>query len=191
MHRISLTQTAHTVIRQHLHAGDIAIDATVGNGHDTVFLAELTGPAGAVYGFDIQPTALASARLKLEQHKVGGGVTLINDSHARIAELVPQVHHGNIKAVMFNLGYLPGSNKTVITKSESTLAALNAALQILSPQGVITILAYPGHNGGDQETSNVQTWCEQLDKHRNTFTVLHGDEQKNTSPRLFVIQLNG
>ena len=190
MQRISLTKTAHTVIQQHVHTGDTAIDATVGNGHDTLFLAELTGPNGKVYGFDIQPSALASARFKLEQHKLGSHITFINDSHAHIAELVPKAHHGNIKAVMFNLGYLPGSDKTVITQSESTLTALNATLKILSSQGVITILAYPGHSGGEQETRSLQTWCEQLDKHRYTVSMLHGDEQKNTSPRLFVIQLN-
>ncbi len=189
MPRIALTQTAHTVIQQHLQAGDTAIDATVGNGHDTVFLARLTGPNGCVYGFDTQPSALASARLKLEQHRLGSRVTLINDSHARIAELVPKTQHGKVKAVMFNLGYLPGSDKTVITQSASTLAALNAALQILAPEGVITILAYPGHNGGDQETSSVQTWCEQLDSQRYAVSVLHGEAHKNTSPRLFVVQL--
>ncbi len=189
MPRISLTQTAHTVIQQHLQAGDTAIDATVGNGHDTVFLAGLTGPNGCVYGFDIQPSALASVRLKLEQHQLGNRVILINDSHARIAELVPKTQHGKVKAVMFNLGYLPGSDKTVITQSASTLAALNATLQMLSPQGVITILAYPGHSGGDQETNSVQTWCEQLDPQRYFVSVLHGEAEKNTSPRLFVIQL--
>jgi len=189
MPRISLTQSAHNVIQQHLHAGDIALDATVGNGHDTLFLAELTGQSGAVYGFDIQPSALASARSRLEQHRLEGCVTLINDSHARIAELIPKALHGKVKAVMFNLGYLPGSDKTVITQSESTLTALNAALQVLAPHGVITVLAYPGHSGGDQETGSVQAWCEQLDKSRYSFSMLHGDAQKDTSPRLFVIQL--
>lgn len=188
MPRISLTQSAHAVIQQHLNTGDSAIDATVGNGHDTVFLAELAGPDGSVYGFDIQPSALASARARLEQHRLDGCVTLINDSHARIAELIPKAQHGKVKAVMFNLGYLPGSDKTVITQSASTLAALNAALDILSPQGVITILAYPGHSGGDQETDNVQTWCEQLDTSRYPFSILHGDAKNNSSPRLYVIR---
>jgi 16S rRNA C1402 N4-methylase RsmH len=189
MPRISLTQTAHTVIQQHLQADDTAIDATVGNGHDTLFLARLTGPNGCVYGFDIQPPALTSARSRLKQHRLDGCVTLINDSHAHIDRLVPKTQHGKVKAVMFNLGYLPGSDKTVITQSASTLAALNAALQILAPEGVITILAYPGHSGGDEETSGVQTWCERLDPLHHTVSVLHGEAHKNTSPRLCVIQL--
>jgi hypothetical protein len=190
MSRISLTQSAHTVIQNHLLAGDTAIDATVGNGHDTLFLATLTVPNGSVYGFDIQPAALASAQLRLQQQRLDGGVTLINDCHSRIAELIPKAQHGKIKAVMFNLGYLPGSDKTVITQSESTLAALDAALDILSRQGVITILAYPGHSGGDQETASIQAWCEQLEKNRCTVSIQHGDIQNKTSPLLFVIRLH-
>ena len=188
MKRISLVKEAHAIIQQHLQPGDIALDATVGNGHDTLFLAEKVGPAGLVYGFDIQASALASTRLKLEQHDLSARVILAHDSHARIAEVIPKSHHGSLKAIMFNLGYLPGSDRTVITQTESTLAALNAALELLAPKGVITILAYPGHSGGDQETCNVQNWCGQLDESRFSARIIHGTEPTSTSPRLMVIE---
>ena len=188
MKRISLVKEAHAIIQQHLQPGDIALDATVGNGHDTLHLAKQVGPAGQVYGFDIQASALDSARLKLEQHNLCACVTLSHDSHAHIAEVIPEHHQGNIKAVMFNLGYLPGSDKTVITQTGSTLAALNAALAVLAPKGVVTILAYPGHSGGDEETSSVQNWCGQLNSHQFSVRIIHSTEQTSTSPRLMVIE---
>lgn len=191
MKRISLVKEAHAIVQQYLQPGDIAVDATVGNGHDTVFLAEQVGPAGQVYGFDIQASALASARLKLEQRNLCACITLIHDSHARITEAIPECRHGGIKAVMFNLGYLPGRDKTVITQTESTLAALNNALDILAPDGIITILAYPGHAGGDRETRSVQSWCGQLHSGRFSVRIIHGAERKDTSPRLFVIEKTG
>lgn len=191
MKRISLVSEAHTVIRQRLQTGDIAIDATVGNGHDTLFLADQVGTAGTVYGFDVQASALASARKKLEQTNAGTGVILIHDSHAHIAESIPARHHGSIDAVMFNLGYLPGSDKTVITQSETTLAALNAVLELLAPNGMITILAYPGHVGGAEETRCVQSWCDHLNDDRYSVQIIQGTEPKHTSPRLFVIEQTG
>ncbi|MGR9115976.1 MAG: class I SAM-dependent methyltransferase [Gammaproteobacteria bacterium] len=188
MKRTSLVKEAHSVIMEHLHRGDIAIDATVGNGNDTLFLAEQVGPAGKIYGFDIQPLALASTRAKLTQHDLNHRVVLIEDSHARLAENVPEPYHGMIKAIMFNLGYLPGSDKAIITQTESTLAALDAALKILAPGGLVTIMAYPGHTGGDHETESVHTWCGNLENSRFSVRIIYGAEHKNSSPRLFVIE---
>ncbi len=86
-----------------------------------------------------------------------------------MAEKIPVQYHGKISAIMFNLGYLPGGDKTIITLANSTLLALNGASRLLSAGGIITLLAYPGHDGGDIETVQVKNWCEQLDT--NHFTV--------------------
>ncbi|PKM11207.1 MAG: 16S rRNA (cytosine(1402)-N(4))-methyltransferase [Gammaproteobacteria bacterium HGW-Gammaproteobacteria-3] len=188
MKRISLVQEAHAIVRQYLQPGHNAIDATVGNGHDTLFLAQQVGPKGHVYGFDIQPQALASARLKLNQHNLDARVTLINESHARLAELVPQHAHARIQAVMFNLGFLPGSDKTVITQTESTLAALNAALRVLAFPGIITLIAYPGHVGGAEEACKVETWCGQQYLQRFSLRRIDSVQADSASPRLFVIE---
>ncbi len=188
MKRISLVNTAHDLIRDILHPGDIAIDATVGNGHDTVFLAKQVGPSGHVYGFDIQQQAIDSTVDKLRQAQLSDCLTLIHASHADMGEKIPVDLHGKIKAIMFNLGYLPGGDKSVITQTGSTLIALTVATRILAVDGIITLLAYPGHPGGDQETDQVKNWCEQLDREQFEISTIYSTEHKDTAPRLFVIR---
>lgn len=187
MKRISLVNAAHDLIRDILHPGDIAIDATVGNGHDTVFLAGQVGPPGRVYGFDIQQAAIDSTLEKFRQTHIPDCLTLIHASHADMAEKVPEHFHGKIRVIMFNLGYLPGGDKSVITQTDSTLPALTAATRILAVNGIITLLAYPGHPGGDRETDQVKNWCEQLDTEQFEVSTIYSTEHKDTAPRLFVI----
>lgn len=188
MKRISLINTAHDLIRDILHPGDIAIDATVGNGHDTLFLAEQVTPSGHVYGFDIQQAAIDSALDKFRQAHIPECLTLIHASHADMSEKIPAALHGKIKAIMFNLGYLPGGDKSVITQTDSTLTALTVAARILAVNGIITLLAYPGHPGGDMETDQVKNWCEQLDTEQFEVSTIYSTEHKDTAPRLFVIR---
>ncbi|MFZ2171346.1 MAG: class I SAM-dependent methyltransferase [Methylococcaceae bacterium] len=199
MQRISLVNMAHNVIRNRLHPGDIAIDATAGNGHDTVFLLGQVSPTGRVFGFDIQQAAIDSTWAKVE-FCFGTGksglsnaplrpecLTLIQASHADMAEKIPTNYHGKINAIMFNLGYLPGSDKSIITRTESTLSALAIASRMLSSKGIITIMAYPGHHGGDQETSEVKNWCKQLDKEQFSVSIFYSTENKVSAPRLYVL----
>ncbi|MDD5578329.1 MAG: class I SAM-dependent methyltransferase [Methylobacter sp.] len=191
MQRISLVDTAHNFIRENLRPGDIAVDATVGNGHDTLFLAEQISPSGIVYGFDIQQAALDSTRIKFRQTKFAECLTLIYASHAEMAEKIPDRHHGKIIACMFNLGYLPGGDKNIITRTESTLTALTIAGRLLSAQGIMTIIAYPGHSGGGQETARVKNWCEQLNTEQFKVSIIYGHEPKDSNPRLFLIRKLG
>lgn len=188
MKRISLVNSAHAQIKARLRPGDIAIDATVGNGHDTLFLAEHVAPSGHVYGFDLQNAAIASTQEKFRQTALSEYLTLIHASHAEMKSKIPKHHHRKISAIMFNLGYLPGGDKSIITLSESTLTALTSASQILANNGIITLLAYPGHPGGDRETHQVKNWCEQLDSEQFAVSIVYGTEHKDTAPRLFVIR---
>ncbi|HEY8097294.1 MAG TPA: class I SAM-dependent methyltransferase [Methylobacter sp.] len=188
MKRISLLNTAHDLIRDILRPGDIAIDATVGNGHDTLFLAERVGPSGHVYGFDIQQAAIDSTGEKFRQAQIPDCLTLIRASHADMSDKIPANLHGKIKAIMFNLGYLPGGDKSIITLTDSTLTALTVAARILAVNGIITLLAYPGHQGGDQETDQVKNWCGQLDARQFEVSTVYNTEHKDTAPRLFVIR---
>lgn len=187
MTRISLVNTAHDLIRNLLRPGDVAIDATVGNGHDTLFLAEQVGPSGRVYGFDIQQAAIDSTQEKFRQHRLSDCLTLLLASHADMVEKIPADFHGKISTIMFNLGYLPGGDKSVITLANSTLAALSAASRILAVNGVITLLAYPGHQGGDLETDQVKIWCDQLSPDQFTVDTIYSTHHKESAPRLFVI----
>jgi predicted methyltransferase len=187
MQRISLVNVAHNLIRDVLHPGDIAVDATVGNGYDTLFLVEQVSPSGRVFGFDIQQTAIESTKEKFQQTHSPECLTLIHASHADMSDKIPAHYHGNIKAIMFNLGYLPGGDKSVITQTDSTVTALTIASRILSPSGIITVMAYPGHPGGDMETDQVKNWCEQLDNNQFRISIIYSSENKESAPRLFVI----
>lgn len=186
--RISLLETAHGIVRAGLHAGDFAVDATLGNGHDTLFLADCVGEHGHVYGFDIQRQALSSTLMRLQQHGLEKRVTLLETSHAEMPACIPERFHGRIKAVMFNLGYLPGGDKSLITLSRSTLAAINAACR-LPAEVVITVLAYPGHNGGEQEVRELSEYCRNLQRQPqfDVDTILSQRHQEK-APQLFVIR---
>jgi predicted methyltransferase len=185
--RISLVDKAHELAGARLYPGAVAIDATVGNGYDTLFLLQKAAPAGRVYGFDIQQSALESARDRITNPVFLDCLTLFHRSHAQMDEMLPQAQHGRVSAVMFNLGYLPGGDKSVITRTESTLAALSAASRLLSPQGIITIIAYSGHAGGAQECEQVRQWCAQLDPGRFEFELIEAKPDDQSAPRLLAI----
>ena len=187
MQRISLLNTAHNFIKKVLHPGDIAIDATIGNGHDTLFLVEQVYPSGLVFGFDIQQIAIESTKEKIKQTNYPNCLTLIHTSHTEMYKAIPTHYHGNIKAIMFNLGYLPGGDKTIITSTDSTITALNNSCHLLSSNGIITIIAYPGHSGGDLETVQVTNWCDKLDINQFEVHVIYSSTDKQSAPRLFVI----
>jgi predicted methyltransferase len=187
MTTISLLKLAHQQLENNLQAGGIAIDATIGNGHDTLFLARHVGLTGCVYGFDIQQAAINATAERLQHAQLLACVTLILASHADMASHIPAHHHGKINACTFNLGYLPKGDKRLITQTHSTLLALNAASQLLAPRGIITILAYSGHAGGEEETNSIEQWAEQLNA---AFSVhrFFSAIPNPTAPRLLVVQ---
>lgn len=187
-HPPSLLQQAHTILEKHLHNGDIAIDATAGNGHDSLFLTKQIAPAGLVYCFDIQTAAINAMQNRLIAADLINCTQLIQDSHAQMSSHIAPEHHGKIKAIMFNLGYLPHGDKTIITETNSTLLALNSAVKLLGLDGIITILAYPGHHGGDSETAHVANWCNQLNPEKFSLKIILSAEHKDSAPRLFIVQ---
>jgi len=182
-----LTEQAHTVIRASVAPGATVIDATAGNGHDTLFLAKLVGPHGTVYAFDVQAQAIEATRTRLEQAGVTN-VTLLNGSHADMADLVPRQLHKGISAVMFNLGYLPGGDHALITQPESTLTAIQSALGLIEPGGTLTLLAYPGHRDGDIEMLAVEKYLTSLDPQTYTFRAAV-TSSTDTGPQLFVVDV--
>lgn len=187
---LSLVKRVHLLVSNVLIPGAIVIDATVGNGHDTMFLAKQVGHTGQVYGFDIQQAAIDKTLEKFRQTALPYP-QLIKASHAEMTKHIPIHEHGRISAVLFNLGYLPGSDQQVITQANSTINALISATRILEKNGIITIIAYPGHPGGDIETEQVSHWCTQLNPIE--FCVAHFPEiiHKVSAPRLFVISKVG
>ena len=148
---------AHQFVRNVVKTGDIAVDATLGNGHDALFLSKLVGEKGMVYGFDVQEVALQSSEERMEACGVEAFEFFLA-GHERMADFVK----AEVAVVMFNLGYLPRADKAVITTEQTTLPAVEAALALLKTGGLLTIMCYPGHEGGDVESAAVVKWCGAL-----------------------------
>ena len=129
--------------------GDFVIDATMGNGHDTAFLAELVGPSGEVFAFDIQKEALINTEQKLTELNLLPQTTLFPLGHEHLHAVLDE--ETEITAAIFNLGYLPKSNKEIITKPTTTKQALDGLLPHLVKGSRIILVVYYGHNEGGSE----------------------------------------
>ncbi|NNE92079.1 MAG: class I SAM-dependent methyltransferase [Verrucomicrobiales bacterium] len=178
------TALAHQLVRERLKPGETAVDGTIGNGHDTLFLANLVGKGGKVIGYDVQAEALESAREKVRDFPQ---VELIHASHERIRDLAETGLR--IDAAMFNLGYLPGGDKLVITQPVSTIAALEAALELGAR--ILTVVVYPGHEGGEEEARTVGEWATGLDQEKYSVVRYAFENQRNAPPFLIAIESTG
>ena len=155
---LNAVQLSHLLLKDKVLPGDRVADATCGNGHDTAFLAGLVGPAGRVWAFDVQEEAVAATRLLLDGEGLSDRVEIVHAGHETIGTVVPEP----LRAVIFNLGYLPGSDKSVVTRPGTTIAALEGASRLLLPGGVLMVVCYPGHLGGDEEARAVDEWGKAL-----------------------------
>jgi trans-aconitate methyltransferase len=151
---------SHFIMRNFVSDGDKAVDATCGNGHDTSLLAALVGSSGQVWGFDIQEQAIAETRRMLSEAGLAGQVTLLQTGHEEMGLHV----NGPVKAVLFNLGYLPGGDRCVITRPETTLIAMDQSLKLLARGGILMVTVYPGHGGGVTEQQMVDSWATALEQ---------------------------
>ena len=171
-------------ILSHLKEGDVCADFTMGNGHDTLFLSNTVKESGHVYAFDIQENALISTENRLKTQGEYANYTLIHDSHHNLKKYI----NGKIKAGMFNLGYLPGSNnKSLTTKRETTLPAVKDALDILDSDGILLIAVYPGHEEGEIEGKLLTEYFETIDRHEmsiSRFQIINSP----TSPYFFICE---
>ena len=155
-------------ILTHLKAGDVAVDFTMGNGHDTEFLSKTVGENGHVYAFDIQAQAVESTARNLAAAGCPQNYTLIRDSHHKVCDYV----RGPIKAGMFNLGYLPGGDKSITTMRETTLPAIQAAISLLGQDGILLIAVYPGHAEGEEEGKMITEYLATLSRYQMCCTQI-------------------
>jgi SAM-dependent methyltransferase len=157
--------TAHALWKSAVEQGDMVIDATCGNGHDTLRLAQLvlTTHSGKVVALDIQEEAIKNTKKILEENlgkEIQRRIELHQRSHIEFPETVEKQ---TVKLIVYNLGYLPGGDKQVTTRVESTLKSLQNALNLLAPQGLITVTCYPGHPEGKREENAVLSWAAGLE----------------------------
>jgi len=186
---LSVLSQAQRWVKDRVQPGDIVVDATAGNGSDTLFLARSAGAEGTVYTFDIQVEALENTQRRLDTYSEKSAlasVNLIHAGHETMADVVPPQAHGRIAAVMFNLGYLPGASTTVITQPTSTLTALESALSMLRNDGIVTVVVYPGHVGGKVEADAVRAWASSLSP-AVAQAVIYEFPQKVASPYLIAL----
>lgn len=185
---ISALTMAQRWISERVSIGEFVIDATAGGGVDTLALAQLVGAKGTVLAFDIQQEALNKTATRLKQFKdqtALATVSLICDSHANMAQYVDQA--GSVGAIMFNLGYFPGGDESIITIPTSTIEALEQSLDLLKVGGIITCMVYPGHTGGDTEAHIVQQWASRLPV-RRAQCIIYRQLQRDNAPYLIGIE---
>lgn len=181
----------HAYVKRVVQHGECTIDATTGNGHDTLFLANCVGPSGQVLGVDIQHAAIAATRARLLAHGVGSRVVLYPGDHGH---LLPQWLSrscpcpGSVAAILFNLGYLPGSDKQVVTHAKTTLPALEAACRLLRPGGVLSVTVYRGHRGGAEEYDEVVAFFGSLSSKQFEMTAYKGPTPAPTSPVAYIFR---
>lgn len=179
-----VTDLNKVLLEDVIELGDIVIDATMGNGYDTKYLAEKVGENGLVYSFDVQEEAIKSTRKKLEKSQLIDRVKLILDGHENMDSYITE----GVSCVLFNLGYLPRAKHQIITKPDTTIKAIEKSLEVLKPHGVVSIAIYTGHEGGMDEFNAVLEYVKNLDQTK--FNVLNCNfvNQINNPPRLVLIE---
>jgi predicted methyltransferase len=158
---IRVTERAQKLATEILRPGDIAVDGTAGKGRDTACLAQAVGPTGHVHAFDIQPEAIASTRNLLEVAGLSDRASLHLRSHAELAEVLTPAQAGKLGVAIFNLGYLPGGDASIITQPTSTDRAIRTAYANLRPGGRLICVAYTGHPGGPEESDVVLKFADE------------------------------
>lgn len=180
---IDLLQLHKYFILNHLKEGDVAVDFTMGNGYDTEFLSRTVGEKGRVYAFDIQEAAVASTARRLLEVGCPQNYTLIHASHHRVLEFVKEP----IKAGMFNLGWLPGGDKSITTLRETTMPAIEAAISLLDRDGILNIAVYPGHEEGDAEGRMICDYLSGISRYKVCATRVN-ILNSPTSPYFIIIE---
>lgn len=175
---------AKIIIAQKLAEGDVAIDATAGNGNDTLFLANIVGKSGKVFSFDVQDDAIANTKKHILDNGLSAIVKIIKDGHEHIDKYVKD----KVKVVVFNLGYLPGGRKDVSTKAESTITAIKKSMYLLKDGGVILLVIYYGHPTGTDEKEAVLNFAAKLDQQQYNVFSLGFINQNNNPPMLICIE---
>ncbi|MEA4987788.1 MAG: class I SAM-dependent methyltransferase [Anaerovorax sp.] len=172
------------ICEQILKEGDIAIDCTMGNGNDTVFLCSLIGENGKVYAFDIQESAVVNTRQNLLKYGYLERAELILDGHQNIDKYVKE----EVRLILFNLGYLPKGNHDITTKKDTTIEAVEKCINILKPKGVILLVIYPGHLSGSEEKEALENFTSNLNQKEFTVTKLCFLNQIHHPPELICIE---
>ncbi|MBQ4528388.1 MAG: class I SAM-dependent methyltransferase [Clostridia bacterium] len=172
-------------INTHLKSGSVAIDATAGNGNDTLKLCKAVGENGKVFAFDIQKQALDTTAARLCEEGFENA-ELILDSHSEMDKYITS----ECDAVIFNLGYLPGGDHLLQTKAETTIDAIEKSLALLSEHGFISVTVYYGKNSGTAEKEAVMEYMRTIDHKKYTVLTCDFHNRPNNPPITVIITKN-
>ncbi len=178
---------AAEIIENALYPGACAIDATLGNGHDALWLCTLVGEGGHVYGFDVQQEAVDRSARRIAEGGMSDRATLICDGHQN---MLLHVAEESADAVMFNLGWLPGADHGVTTQTDTTLIAVRAALRAVKRGGIVTVCVYPGHAEGAREREALLEWARSIDEKQYDVMLKTYLNQSNDPPLLIAFKRN-
>ncbi|UWM92138.1 tRNA (mnm(5)s(2)U34)-methyltransferase [Streptococcus parauberis] len=174
-------QLSHEFLKEVLTQDSLFVDATMGNGNDTLYFAPLVKE---VIAFDIQEEALLATRKKLDAIHVNN-VQLILDGHQHVDKYTDK-----IDGAIFNLGYLPSANKDLVTKPDTTILALEKIIERLAVGGRIAIMVYYGHEGGQEERKALMAYLSKLNQKEITVMTYQAINQVNNPPYLVMIEKN-
>lgn len=163
MKRYQITEWCHHFMEDHVKAGDLCIDATAGNGNDTVFLCRLVGEDGKVIAFDIQEEAIQNTKRRLEEEKLLERAEVLLESHEYMSRYAKEA---SVSCIVFNFGYLPGGDHTLATRKESSIKAIHEGLHLLKKGGIMSLCIYSGGDSGFEERDAILSELKQLDGKR-------------------------
>lgn len=192
---VKTTALVMDIVASYVNEGDFVVDCTMGNGNDTLSLARLCGAAegaGAslVYSFDIQDMALQKTAELLKENGISNpekkNIHLIKDSHVNIAKYIEKSGR-QPSAIIFNLGFMPGQDKTVLTSIKTTMQAVEAALEAVMEDGIVSVVTYCGHPEGREEHDVLLEYFAALPSKRYHVAFFDMINQKKTAPSVFFV----
>ncbi|OSI18877.1 rRNA methyltransferase [Neisseria dentiae] len=174
----------HDLLRRSIRPSESVLDGTAGNGHDTLLLAECVGAEGKVWAFDVQRQALVQTAARLADAGIQAQVEYVCAGHETLAEYIGEP----LAAAVFNFGWLPGGDKTLTTQADTSIRALNAALALLKPGGLLAAVLYPGHDAGYREANAVEAWAADLPQRQYAVLKYGFINRKNRPPYLLAVE---
>ena len=179
MKRYQITEWCHHFMKEHVKQGDLCIDATAGNGNDTLFLCQLVGKTGKVIAFDIQEEAIRNTRKRLEEYGVIERAEVVLSSHEQMGLYAEK---DSVACIVFNFGYLPGGDHELATKKESSIRAIHEGLRLLKKGGMMSLCIYSGGDSGFEERDAILSEIRQLDSRKYLVIVSEYYNRPNHPP---------
>ncbi len=179
MKQSQITYWCHEMIRSQAKKGGLYIDATMGNGNDTLMLCEMAGDAGEVFAFDIQQQALVATKNLLEKHQVTSNFHLLLDGHENMDKYIKEL---SADVICFNFGYLPGGDHSIATKADTSLVAIQRGLELLKLGGMMSLCVYSGGDTGFEEKDCILNYLKKLPAREYTVIVNQYFNRENNPP---------